>query len=88
LTNQTPTRDKDGLEETQQDFGERLRELILFCSDHDARNWKEIWWDWTYSETLEFYFQLRKRRRELMEELSAIEDPIQLILTLLINKGL
>jgi hypothetical protein len=60
----------------------------LFCADHDARIWKEIWWEWTYSETLEFYFELAKYRRELMDQLKEIEDPMQLLMTILINKGL
>jgi hypothetical protein len=45
-----------------------------------------MWWEWSYSETLEFYFELLKYRKGLMEELSAIEDPIQLIITLLMAK--
>jgi hypothetical protein len=47
-----------------------------------------MWWEWTYSETLEFYFELRKYRQGLIEELDAIEDPIQLIVTLLMHKVL
>lgn len=47
-----------------------------------------MWWEWSYSETLEFYFELMKYKRKLQEELSAIEDPIQLILTLLMHKSI
>jgi hypothetical protein len=62
-----------------------LRNLVLFCSDHDALKWKEIW-SWRYSEVLEFSLQLIKRKEERREQIDSIEDPMTLMMTLLFQR--
>jgi hypothetical protein len=78
----------DGADEVAEtkSFIDSLRDLVLFCSEHDALKWKEIWTNWRYSEAVEFGIRLAQYKTQQREQLEGIEDPMAMMLTLLMQK--
>jgi hypothetical protein len=70
----------------EKSFVDSLHDLVLFCSEHDAINWREIWRTWKYSEAVEFALHLAKRKAEQRQQLEGIENPLAFVMTLLIQR--
>lgn len=75
----------DGSEVAEKSFIDLLRDLVLFCSENDALKWREIW-TWRYSEAVEFALHLAKHKEEQREQLSSTEEPMAVMMTLLMQR--
>jgi hypothetical protein len=70
----------------EKSFVDFLHDLVLFCSEYDALKWKEIWTSWTYSQAIEFALHLVKRKGRQRDQLDGIEDPLALMMTMLMQR--
>ena len=69
-----------------QTFERYLGGLVLFCSDAVASEWRTIWQEWTYSETVIFAIELREHKKKQAAEIENIEDPMAMMLALLMQR--
>lgn len=59
---------------------------MLFCSDGNPLTLKEIYTTWVYSETVFYSKQLMDRKRAMNEQLSKIDEPLALMITMLYQR--
>jgi hypothetical protein len=75
-----------GNEVVEKSFADYISDLVLFCAEYDASKWKEIYTTWLYSETVLFAIHFVEHKRKQNEEFEGIEDPLTMMMVLLMQR--